>query len=253
MTPDYCPKISTINVEKLRLRAYIGFIDWEKIKLQDLVISFSFKYDTKAAAATDNVADAVDYKRITKTIIKMVDQQQFHLIETVAENIYDYIRASSPLILDLEVKVEKPHALRFSENVFVKISSKDRYNVAMVALGSNIEAEENFAKALEFLRECGKIVQRSEFIYTRPLKFEDQPEFLNGAVLLYTKENLNDLKLHLKELEARLGRVRTENKNAPRTIDLDVTTFNGFIIDKEIEELPFLIDFVRQLQPEIAL
>jgi 2-amino-4-hydroxy-6-hydroxymethyldihydropteridine diphosphokinase len=59
--------------------------------------------------------------------------------------------------------------------------------------------------------------------------------------------------MHLKQIEAVLGRVRTENKNAPREMDLDVLTYNSFVIDNDIEELPFLIDFVKQLQPEIQL
>ena len=59
--------------------------------------------------------------------------------------------------------------------------------------------------------------------------------------------------MHLKQIEAILGRVRTDNKNAPREIDLDVLTYNGFLIDEDIAELPFLIDFVQQLAPEIAL
>ena len=47
-----------------------------------------------------------------------------------------------------------------------------------------------------------------------------------------------------------MGRVRSENKNAPRVIDLDVITFNGNVVDKDINELPFLIDFVNNLEPE---
>lgn len=68
-----------------------------------------------------------------------------------------------------------------------------------------------------------------------------------------TQKSLPELKMHLKQIEAILGRVRTDNKNAPREIDLDVLTYNGFLIDEDIAELPFLIDFVQQLAPEIAL
>jgi len=253
MNRDQHPKLSTIEVESLRLRAYIGFIDWEKKKLQDVVISYSFQYDASRAAKSDEVKDAVDYKKITKEIIQMVDSQHFHLIEALAEKIYDFISSFSPDIQNVEIKVEKPNALRFTDNVLVKISGKDRYNIALIALGSNIDPENNFEKALDKLQNLGTIVQRSQFIYTDALKFENQPKFLNGAILFYTKENLTTLKLHLKQIEARLGRVRTENKNAPREIDLDILTFNHFKIDNEMDELPFLKDFVKELQPEIEL
>ncbi|QOW10361.1 2-amino-4-hydroxy-6-hydroxymethyldihydropteridine diphosphokinase [Kaistella flava (ex Peng et al. 2021)] len=253
MGATYNPKLSIVRVENLRLRAFIGFIDWETEKLQDIIISFSFKYDTAIASKTDDVQDAVDYKKITKGIIDFVDHKSFHLIETLTDKIYNHIQESGPALQEITVKVEKPHALRFADNVLVEIDGKDRYKTAVVAMGSNINSEENFSKALQYLQDFGFIMQRTAFIKTAPLKFEDQPEFLNGAILFHTKKSLSELKMHLKQIEALLGRVRTENKNAPREIDLDVLTYNGFIIDKDIEELPFLIDFVQQLQPEIQL
>ncbi|MDQ0478023.1 2-amino-4-hydroxy-6-hydroxymethyldihydropteridine diphosphokinase [Chryseobacterium sp. MDT2-18] len=249
----YHPKLSTVRVENLRLRAFIGFIDWETEKLQDIIISYSFKYDTSLAAKTDNVQNAVDYKKITKEIIDFVDHKSFHLIETLAEKIYAFIQSSGAELQEIQVKVEKPHALRFADNVLVEIDGKDRYHTAVVALGSNIDSEQNFSKALSHLQEIGFIMKRTAFIKTKPLKFEEQPEFLNGAVLINTKKSLPELKMHLKQIEAILGRVRSDNKNAPREIDLDVLTYNGFLIDEDIEELPFLIGFVQQLEPEIAL
>lgn len=253
MNSNYNPKLSTVKVENLRLRAYIGFIEWETEKLQDVVISFSFKYDITNAAVTDDVKYAIDYKKITKHIIALVDNKSFHLIETLAEKIYEYIISCSPKIQDIAVQVEKPNALRFADNVMIKVDGNERYHTAVIALGSNIEPEQNFSEALQLLEKIGFIMQRSEFIYTKALKFEDQPDFLNGAVLINTKKNLSELKMHLKQIEAILGRVRSENKNAPREIDLDVTTYNGFIIDEELAEFPFLVEFVKKLQPEIEL
>ncbi|SFI69197.1 dihydroneopterin aldolase/2-amino-4-hydroxy-6-hydroxymethyldihydropteridine diphosphokinase,TIGR01498 [Kaistella treverensis] len=246
-------KLSTIKVENLRLRAFIGFMDWETEKLQDLVISFSFKYDTCAASDSDDIQYAVDYKSITKEIIELVENKSYFLLETLAEKIYTHIQSSAAGLEDISVKIEKPNALRFADSVMVKIDGKDRYNTAIIALGSNINAEQNFSEALKLLQDCGFIMQRTEFLKTKPLKFESQPEFLNGAILLRTKKSLSALKMHLKQIEALLGRVRTENKNAPRTIDLDVTTYNGFVIDDDIQTFPFLQEFVRQLQSSMQL
>ena len=253
MGSTYNPKLSIVRVENLRLRSFIGFIDWETEKLQDVIISYSFKYDTALASKTDDVQNAVNYKKITKGIIDFVDHQSFHLIEALAEKIYMYIQSADAAVQEITVKVEKPHALRFADNVLVEIDGKDRYNTAIIAMGSNINSEDNFSKALEHFQIFGFLMQRTAFIKTEPLKFEEQPEFLNGAVLLHTKKSLSELKMHLKQIEALLGRVRTENKNAPREIDLDVLTYNGFLIDQDIAELPFLIEFIQQLQPEIEL
>ncbi|HOZ85908.1 MAG TPA: dihydroneopterin aldolase [Niabella sp.] len=251
MSMELIPQLAIIEIENLRLRAYIGFMSWEKEKLQDVIISYSFKYDTKLATKTDDVAYAVDYKKITKKIVTLIENQSYQLIESMAEKIYGVIQSFSVAIQDIEVKVEKPHALRFADNVLVKISGADRYNKAMIALGSNIHPNENIAKATSLLEPLGLIIRRTKFVVTKPLKFENQADFLNGAILLLTQKSLPLLQLQLKQIEAMLGRVRSENKNAPREIDLDITTFNGFIVDKDIQELPFLLDFVNELQPEI--
>ncbi|MBX2931402.1 MAG: dihydroneopterin aldolase [Chitinophagaceae bacterium] len=254
MNFDAIPKLSIIKVEKLRLRAYIGFIDWEKVNLQDIVISYSFKYNSSLATKSDDVHFAVNYKSLNKQIIALIDNKKFNLIEHVAEIIFESIQAFSPEIQHIKVKVEKPYALRFADNVLVKISSEDRYNVAMIALGSNINADENMAKALSLIQQLGTIVQRTKFIKTKALKFEQQPDYLNGAILLMTKKCLSELVFELKQIETMIGRVRDkENKNAPREIDLDVTTYNYFVIDKDINELPFLKDFIKELQPNITI
>lgn len=249
-TIESMPKLLTIQVENLRLRAYIGYLDWEKEKLQDVVLSFSLKYDGAKATASDDVTHAVNYKTLTKLIIKTVDNQSFHLIETLAERLYETIHQFSPSIQEVDVKVEKPHALRFADNVMVSIKGKDRYNTALVAMGSNIDAEANMQKAMEKLAKLGTITNRTDFIRTKPLKLETQPDFLNGAVLLRSNLSQHQLALELKQIEAFMGRVRRENKNAARTIDLDIVAFNATIIDEaEMEELPFLKDFVEQLLP----
>lgn len=253
MDTSIIPKLSAIHIENLRLRAYIGFMNWETEKLQDVVISYSFKYDVSEAVQSDNIKNAVNYKNLNKEIITNIEKKRFSLIESIAENIFQLIQNFSPKVQDVQVKVDKPHALRFTDNATVIISASDRFNTAIIALGSNIKADENFSKAMELIQQTGSIIQRSEFIVTSPVKFKDQPDFLNGAILLITKKNLYSLQIALKEIEAALGRVRTNNKNAPRTIDLDIVSFNGFIIEDNLSELPFLIDFVKQLQPELNM
>lgn len=248
----FAGKLLTIKVENLRLRAYIGFQDWERNKLQDVVISYSFKYNATRATENDRVDFAVNYKTLTKQIIKLIDNCSFDLIEAMAEVIYEHIENFDPRIREIDVCVEKPHALRFADNVMVKISGADRLKVAMISMGSNIRPEENFTKALDYLTGLGTIVHQTDFIKTKPLKFTDQPDFLNGAVLMHTKLPEDVLSLKLKEIEALMGRVRSENKNAPREIDLDVLTYQHRICDKkELNDLPFLKEFIKKLQPEL--
>lgn len=118
----------------------------------------------------------------------------------------------------------------------------------IISLGSNIDPESNINKALKGLATIGRIQKKSSFIYTDPLLYEDQPKFLNGAVLLATKFDRESLRLQLKTLEADIGRVRTSNKNGPRTIDLDIIVFDGKIVDDDYYERGFLRRMVAELE-----
>jgi 2-amino-4-hydroxy-6-hydroxymethyldihydropteridine diphosphokinase len=128
-----------------------------------------------------------------------------------------------------------------------------KYNVAVIGLGSNIEPEKNIRHARKELESRFKLKGESSFVKTEPVGFEDQPKFINGAVLIETDMNYDDLKNHLCRIERELGRVRTENKDGPRTIDLDILVWNGDIMDDEVYERPFLKNSVRELLPEIDL
>ncbi len=62
----------------------------------------------------------------------------------------------------------------------------------------------------------------------------DQPNFLNAAVLIETDLTAAELKEQvLQVIERELGRVRTADKNAPRTIDLDIALFGDQVLMTE--------------------
>lgn len=110
-----------IEVKNLRLRTIIGFNDWEREKPQDVVISVRLTYDANQAIESDNVEHAVDYKTITKTIIKKVEDSSFNLLESLADMIYKTVHSFNG-VQKVHVTVEKPHCLRFCDNVIVRLS-----------------------------------------------------------------------------------------------------------------------------------
>lgn len=115
-------KIVEVNVKDLRLRAIIGFNDWEREQKQDVVISLIYKYDAEEAIKKDDIKHAVDYKTITKQIICIVEGSSYNLLETLANKIYEIVSENKAL-KDVVVVVEKPGALRFTDNVYIKITS----------------------------------------------------------------------------------------------------------------------------------
>ena len=128
-----------------------------------------------------------------------------------------------------------------------------KHNLAVIGLGSNIDPEKNTRKARKAIESTFNLKGASSFVKTEPVGFEDQPKFINGAVLIETVMGYDELKNCLRVIEKELGRVRTENKDGPRTIDLDILVWNGEIVDEEVFERPFLKKSVRELLPDIDL
>ena len=111
-----------IRISNLRLRTYIGFNPEEKSKKQDIIVSAEINYAADVAAASDNEDDALNYKIITKRIIDHVEYGRFQLLEKLASDLLA-IAAESERVSHAEVRVDKPHALRFADSVSVTLSA----------------------------------------------------------------------------------------------------------------------------------
>ncbi len=97
---------------------------------------------------------------------------------------------------------------------------------ALLLLGSNIDREANFCRAAQRLAELVRVVAFSPVYETEPMGDAAQPCFLNAAALIETELGPEQLKSEvLQRIERELGRVRGPNKNAPRTMDLDVILY----------------------------
>lgn len=72
---------------------------------------------------------------------------------------------------------------------------------------------------------------RSREIVTTPVGYQQQPNFLNAALLVRTRLTMSDFRAYLKSVEDRLGRVRGPIKSGPRTMDLDIVAWNGELVD----------------------
>ena len=116
---------ATIRIKNLRLRTFIGFNEEEIQKKQDVVINAVIKYDAIKAAENDNVDEAINYKVITKAVIKLVENNRFLLLEKLTHDILA-LCADHPWVKWAEVEVDKPHAFTFSDSVSLSIAcSKD--------------------------------------------------------------------------------------------------------------------------------
>jgi 2-amino-4-hydroxy-6-hydroxymethyldihydropteridine diphosphokinase len=121
---------------------------------------------------------------------------------------------------------------------------------AFLSLGSNIEPEHNLPRAARELRSLGHILACSAVYQNPAVGPRHQPDFLNAAVLLETDLAPRALRAGLRRLEGRLGRRRTSDKYAPRTIDIDVVLFGSIVVQEPGMTLP---DPDLLLLPHLAL
>ena len=109
-----------ILVKDLLLRTIIGINDDERVNRQDVVINLVMHADTRAAARTDDIAEAVNYRSVTKDVIDLVENSEFLLVERMAEEIAQ-LCLTDRRVERVEVTIEKPTALRFAASVGVSI------------------------------------------------------------------------------------------------------------------------------------
>ena len=117
------PELDKILIKDLHLRCVIGVDEFERREKQDVTINIALWSDLTEAAGTDDIHKTVDYKEITKGIIKLVEGSEFRLVETLAEKIAESCLRHAR-IKKVRVTVEKPGALRFARSVGVSILRK---------------------------------------------------------------------------------------------------------------------------------
>jgi 2-amino-4-hydroxy-6-hydroxymethyldihydropteridine diphosphokinase len=126
-------------------------------------------------------------------------------------------------------------------------------NRAVISLGSNIDKEKNLPTAIKMIGRKCRLMAVSSIYETAPAGQKEQPKFWNAAVLIETELGPEDLrKLVLGPIETKLKRIRTADKNASRTIDVDLTLFNDEIIDlDETHHIPDpdLLRFIHVAKP----
>ncbi len=102
-----------------------------------------------------------------------------------------------------------------------------------VSLGSNIDPQTNLRRAIQLIGQRCTVLAVSHAYRTPPQGFTEQADFLNLAVKIMTGFDAVTLKHTVLDwVERELKRVRDpHNKNAPRTIDLDISLWNDAIFD----------------------
>jgi 7,8-dihydroneopterin aldolase/epimerase/oxygenase len=112
-----------IYLRGLKCQCIIGFIDWERQVPQTVVIDLEFPIDCARAAASDAVADTVDYKQLAKRVLAYVGESRFLLIETLAHRLALVLLGEFSLEW-VKIELSKPGAIRHSRDVGVSVTRR---------------------------------------------------------------------------------------------------------------------------------
>jgi FolB domain-containing protein len=112
-----------IIIKDLLLRGVIGLNEWEREKQQDILVNLVIYTDMRTAGRSDDMADSINYRTLTKAIIAHVESSTHYLVEKLATEL------ARICVVDhgadrVVVRVEKPGALRFATSVGVEIERR---------------------------------------------------------------------------------------------------------------------------------
>jgi len=138
--------------------------------------------------------------------------------------------------------------------------------VAAIALGSNLaspwgDREANLREAVARVAKLGKVCEVSSFHDTAPVDTTEQPNFLNGAMLLETELEPLELMRELLGIERAMGRDRASTPaKGPRTIDLDLLLMDDVVLETDELTLPhpamserrFVLEPLAEIAPTMA-
>ena len=131
----------------------------------------------------------------------------------------------------------------------------------IIALGSNIgEPRENLDLAIALLREATEVIRVSSYYVTKPVGYEDQPDFVNAVCIIESELPAIELLNMLHGIEKAMGRERTI-KWGPRTIDLDIIQYGTLLSNSPELTLPhpraherkFVLEPWLEIEPEAVL
>ena len=109
-----------IFLRELAVECVIGFLDWERLVKQTVYLDIEVPVDCRHAALNDDVAQTLDYKRLSKVVLAFVGASEFKLVETLADRTAKLILSEFDIPW-VKLTINKRGAIRASRDVGVCI------------------------------------------------------------------------------------------------------------------------------------
>lgn len=229
-----------IIIKDLEIFANHGVFKEEKFLGQKFILDVEIETNLKDAASTDDLNKTINYGKISEDIENILKEENYDLIETVADKVNKYILINYPSVKKCSVILKKPFAPIGKPVKYAAVNIKRSVHEAYLSIGSNMgDKEANLNEAIKRLESFDEIIidKKSSFIKTEPWGYLEQEEFLNGALKISTIFDERELMKVLLSIEKDMKRER-KIKWGPRIIDLDIIFFDDLISSDEFVTLP---------------
>ncbi|GGA81844.1 7,8-dihydroneopterin aldolase [Neiella marina] len=110
----------TVFIQSLSVDTVIGVYDWEKKIQQTLLFDIEMTTDIAAAAASDDLADTLDYEAVSNRVIEHVKNARVELLETLIEQVAQIILVEFG-VKQVALTVHKPGAVKAAKSVGLQI------------------------------------------------------------------------------------------------------------------------------------
>lgn len=247
-----------IRIEELEVYANHGVFAEETKLGQKFFVNAALYTRTRHAGCADDLSLSTNYGEVCMEISRFLTEHTYRLLEAAAERLAEHLLLAFPKIHGLELEIRKPSApipLPFGS---VSVAIRRGWNRAVIACGANLgEKERTIREAIDKIRQDAKcrVLRESTLIVTKPYGGVAQDDFVNGAFLIETLYDAEELLGFLNRLEAEAGRERLVHWG-PRTLDLDIIFYEDEIIRSERLTVPHTDmqnrDFVLRPLAEIA-
>ncbi|MFN7978521.1 MAG: dihydroneopterin aldolase [Vicinamibacterales bacterium] len=114
----------TTGLKDLRVDCIVGIYPHERAATQTVLLDIELDYDFAAPAASDAIADAVDYDGVARSVTTLLQAAGFQLIETMAERVAAQLLSDVPVATAVRVEVRKPAAVPAAACSFVRVERR---------------------------------------------------------------------------------------------------------------------------------
>ena len=113
--------LDRIHIRDLSVQGIIGINPDERVTRQEVLVNVTLWVDTRAAASSDDIGDAVNYRTINKALIAHIENSSPYLVERLVAELAQLCLDADDRVQEVEITVEKPGALRLARSVGITI------------------------------------------------------------------------------------------------------------------------------------